>query len=103
MIDKTHGQTTRRAIRILWILQGHILDGMRLKPVAEALGVPAPTALRDLTLLADEGIVERIPGRDEHWRLTPKIVQVSRAVGEEFARHRGKLDEFEQRYSRDPR
>ena len=100
---KTDRQSARRALRAIWILQGHTLDGLRLTAIAEALKTSLPNALRDLEVLKEEGVTERIPGREDFWRLSPKIVQVSRATGEEFARARGKIDEFEQRYSRDPR
>lgn len=95
-------QSARRALRILFLLQGHVIDGLRLKQVAEALQTSAPNALRDLGVLAEEGLAERIPGRDDCWRLTPRIVQISRATGEEFARLRSRIDEFENRYSREP-
>jgi DNA-binding IclR family transcriptional regulator len=99
---KQDRQSARRALRALLILQGHVMDGLRLSQVAEALGTSLPNALRDLGVLAEEGLAERIPGRDEYWRLTPKIVQISRATGEEFAKLRARVDEFEQRYSREP-
>lgn len=102
MIPKQDRQSARRALRAQFVLQGHVVDGLRLKQIAEALGTSLPNALRDLQVMAEEGIAERIPGNDERWRLTPKIVQIARATGEEFARHRAKLDEFEQRYSREP-
>lgn len=101
--EKKDRQSARRALRAIWILQGHVLDGLRLTAIAEALKTSMPNAYRDMMTLADEGIAERIPGKEDCWRLTPKIVQVSRATGEEFARQRGKIDEFEQRYSREPR
>lgn len=99
---KQDRQSARRALRALLILQGHVMDGLRLSQVAEALGTSLPNALRDLGVLAEEGLAERIPGRDEYWRLTPRIVQISRATGEEFAKLRARVDEFEQRYSRAP-
>lgn len=99
---KQDRQSARRAIRALFILQGHVFDGLRLTQIAEGLQTSLPNALRDMETLADEGLAERIPGRDQSWRLTPKIVQISRATGEEFARLRGRVDEFEQRYSREP-
>lgn len=103
MMEKKDRQSARRALRAIWILQGHTLEGLRLKAIAESLATSMPNALRDLETLADEGIAERIPGRSDHWRLTPKIVQVSRATGEEFARHRAAIDQFEQRYAHESR
>lgn len=100
---KTDRQSARRALRAIWILQGHVVEGLRLTAIAEALKTSLPNALRDMGVLAEEGIAERIPGNEGCWRLTPKIVQVSRAAGEEFARLHHKIDEFQQRYSRDPK
>jgi DNA-binding IclR family transcriptional regulator len=95
-------QPTRRALRLLFLLQGHVVEGLRLKPLAEALQATPSTVLRDLEVLADEGIAERIPGREEYWRLTPRLIQLARAHEQEMARWRQRLDEAEQRYSRNP-
>lgn len=99
---KQDRQSARRALRVQFILQGHVMDGLRLTQIAEALGTSLSNAHRDMEMLAEEGIAERIPGREDCWRLTPRIVQISRATGEEFAKLRGRIDEFEQRYSREP-
>ncbi|MBN3779934.1 hypothetical protein G3O06_20570 [Burkholderia sp. Ac-20345] len=96
--DKQSPTATQRALRAIWVLQGHVVDGMRLKAIASELQTSSPNALRDLEALAGEGIAERIPGREEYWRLTPRIVKLSRATAEEFARHRAAIDQFEQRY-----
>lgn len=93
-------QAVRRALRLLWILQGHAFDGLRLKQIAEVLQASAPTALRDLEVLAAEGVAERIPGRDECWRLTPKLVQLARAHDDDMRRARARVDELDQRYTR---
>lgn len=92
----------RRALRVLFLLQGHAFDGVRLKELAASLEASPSTALRTLEVLQDEGIVERIPGRDEFWRLTPRLIQIARAHEQELARVRARLNETEQRYSRDP-
>jgi Transcriptional regulator len=93
-------QSARRALRLLWILQGHAFDGLRLKQIAEALEVASPTALRDLELLADEGVAERIPGKEESWRLTPKTIQLARAHDDEMRRVRERIENIDQRYTR---
>jgi DNA-binding IclR family transcriptional regulator len=95
-------QPTRRALRLLFLLQGHAFEGLRLKQLADGLGASPSTTLRDLELLAEEGIAERIPGRDEYWRLSPRLVQLARAHEQEMARVRQRLEETEQRYSRTP-
>lgn len=95
-------QPVRRAIALIFALQGHSFDGLRLQQLAQALKATPSTALRDLEVLADEGIAERIPGREEFWRLSPRLIQVARAHEQDMARVRSRLDETEQRYSRCP-
>lgn len=95
-------QPVRRAFTVVFALQGHSFEGVRLKQLAEAVRESATTTLRTLEVLADEGIAERIPGRDEFWRLSPRLIQLARAHEQEMARVRARLDETEQRYSRAP-
>lgn len=94
------GPASRRPIRLLFLLQGHVFDGVRLRQLAEALDTTPSSALRDLQMLEDEGVVERIPGRDEYWRLSPRLVQLAKAHEQELVRLRQRIDETEQRYSR---
>jgi DNA-binding IclR family transcriptional regulator len=100
---KQDRQSARRTIRILWILQGHVMNGLRLKQIADALHTSQPNALRDLEVMREEGVTERIPGREDCWRLTPKLIQTAVATSNEFARLRERMTEFEQRYSREPK
>jgi DNA-binding IclR family transcriptional regulator len=95
-------KSARRALRVLWILQGNTFEGLRLKHIAEHLMTTQSTALRDLEMLAEEGVAERIPGRDEFWRLTPKLIQLARAHDEEMNRLRRRIEETDQRYTRSP-
>ena len=92
----------RRALHIVFALQGHSFEGLRLKQIADAIGAPSPTVLRDLGVLLDEGIVERIAGREELWRLSPRLVQVAVAHQTEMHRLQQRLAEFSNRYTRDP-
>ena len=102
MSKATTQQPTRRVLALLFVLQGHTMEGLRLKQIADAIRTTPSTALRDLEVLAEEGIAERIPGRDEYWRLSPRLIQLARAHELEMARHRQRLEETEQRYSRNP-
>ena len=102
MSKATTQQPARRALSLLFVLQGHTMEGLRLKQIADAIRTTPSTALRDLEVLAEEGIAERIPGRDEYWRLSPRLIQLSRAHEQELMRYRQRLDETEQRYSRSP-
>ena len=58
------------------------------------------TLPRDLELLAAEGVAERIPGTEECWRLTPKLIQLARAHDDELRRVRQRVDDIDQRYTR---
>lgn len=100
MTNPSHQQPARRALRLLWVLQGHAWSGLRLKQVAEAMRVAPPMALRDLELLAAEGVAERIPGKEECWRLTPKLIQLARAHDDDMRRLRQRIEDIEQRYTR---
>ena len=95
-------QPVRRAFALVFALQGHVVEGVRLKQLADATRSTPSTTLRDLRTLADLGIAERIPGREECWRLSPRLIQLSRAHEQELLRLRARLDEMEQRYSRTP-
>ncbi|MBO1856830.1 Rrf2 family transcriptional regulator [Burkholderia cenocepacia] len=99
MTERKDRQSTRRALHAMFVLKGHTLQGLRLKAIAEAIGTSMPNALRDLETLREEGIAERIPGREDCWRLTPQIVQLARATDEEFTRHRLELIAHENRYN----
>lgn len=99
--EKTQ-QGARRAIRLLWILQGHAFDGLRLKQIAEALNTSSSSAFNDLEMLADEGVAERLPGKPEFWRLTPRLIQLARAHEAEVHELHRKVDEFNHRCTRLP-
>lgn len=102
MSTDTSKQPVRRALAIIFALQGHSFEGLRLKQIAEAVDATTSTVLRDLEVLADEGVAERIPGRDEFWRLSPRLIQLAVAHAEEARRQQQRLDEFNQRYTRNP-
>lgn len=91
---------TRRALRAIFLLQGRTFEGAQLKVIAEALDCSASTTLRTLEVMQDEGIVERIPGRETFWRLSPRTIQLARAVEQEFAQMQARTDELKHRFSR---
>lgn len=100
MTERPAKLSIRRALRAIEALKGHVIEGLRLRDIAKALDAAPSTVLRDLVVLAEEGVIERIPGRDEYWRLTPKLVQIARALDLELTKHRQRGDETEQRYTR---
>lgn len=93
-------QGTRRALKLLFALAGRSFDGVNLTSLAASVDQSAPTTLRDLQVLHEEGLVERLPSRDTHWRLSPRLVQIAIAHNQELLRLQHQVDEFQQRYSR---
>lgn len=91
-----------RAKAVIDALAGHSFDGLRNQQVAEAVGQSAPTTLRDLQALEAIGWAERITGKDERWRLSPRLVQIAIAHSHEVMREEQRLDDFRNRYTRTP-
>lgn len=92
----------RRAFAIVFALQGQSFDGLRLATIAQAVRSSQPTTLRTLEVLADEGLAERIPGREEFWRLSPRLIQIAIAHQNEAQRLHRRVDEFNKNYTRTP-
>jgi DNA-binding IclR family transcriptional regulator len=99
---KPDRQSVRRTLRLIAILAGHSVTGLRLQQIAAALKTSPPNALRDLQVMAEEGWAERLPTDKDLWRLTPKPIQIARAHDLEMQRQRQKIDEIDQRYTREP-
>jgi DNA-binding IclR family transcriptional regulator len=91
----------RRAWRLLFALQGQTFDGLRLTQIAKALECSPTVALRLLAAGLDEGMVERIPEREECWRLSPRIVQIAKSHENEVDKLGRRLSEIDRRYTRD--
>lgn len=91
-----------RAKAVIEALAGHNFDGLRNQQVAEAVQQSPPTTLRDLQALEALGWAERIPSKDERWRLSPRLVQLAIAHHAETARIAQRVDDFTNRYSRSP-
>lgn len=91
-----------RTKAVIEALAGHNYDGLRNQQIAEAVQQSAPTTLRDLQALETIGWAERIPGKDERWRLSPRLIQLAIAHQSELARVNQRIDDFTNRYSRNP-
>lgn len=87
-----------RAFRVVEALAGHAAAGRRLAEVAAVVEAIPSTTLRDLQDLEQIGMVQRVPGRDDCWRLTPRIVRIAVATQHELARLRDRLEEIERNY-----
>jgi DNA-binding IclR family transcriptional regulator len=91
-----------RVLQLIRALQGRCYQGLRLRDIAAAVEQAAPTTLRDLQAMEAEGFAERIPGRDDCWRLGPALVRIAHAHTDEVARLRQQVDDHDQRYTRTP-
>lgn len=87
--------------RLLFGLAGHSYRGLRLQQVAEGIGESPSTTLRNLQRMEDDGLVERSP-HDNNWRLTPRVIQLAQAHTDAVLREEQQLNQFQQRYSRQP-
>lgn len=92
----------RRAWRLILILAGKEVGGLRPGEIAKALNEGASTVTRLLAASEQEGLCERVPGRDEAWRLGPKLIQIALAHTTGLAAAQKRIDEVTQRYSRAP-
>lgn len=88
--------------RVLFGLSGYSYRGLRLQQIAEGIGESASTTLRNLQRMEADGMVERSPHDKDNWRLSPRVVQIAIAHAEEVMREERQLDQFKQRYSRQP-
>lgn len=100
--DQERGLAQRRLLRAIGILSGHELIGLSLAEITTALRADKATVHRDLAVLEAEGWAERLPDTGR-WRLGPKPVQIGLAFARHMAAQRARLDETEQRYTREPR
>lgn len=93
---------TTRAAHVLMALAGHNHNGLPNSAIAAAVGSSDATTLRTLERLAEAGLVERVPGEEKRWHMTPRLVQIAVAHHAEVAREEQRLSDFSQRYSREP-
>lgn len=102
--DSGNGEMSEQSIytRLLFGLAGHSYRGLRLQQVAEGIGESPSTTLRNLQRMEDDGLVERSPHDKDNWRLTPRVVQIAIAHADEVMHEERQLDQFRQRYSRQP-
>ncbi|MEW8494265.1 MAG: MarR family transcriptional regulator [Candidatus Thiodiazotropha taylori] len=90
-----------RSWKIAEILAGHEFEGVRNGELAESLNVSPATITTDLKELESGGIVERIPGMEDRWRMGPKVIQLFRSHTLGMERLHQKVTEMDRRYTRD--
>lgn len=95
-----HTASVARALALIEALAGHVVQGLRLKDISDAVRQAPATTLKDLRGLESLGYAERIPGRDDCWRLTARPIQLATHHRGEVARWRSQLDDIDANYSR---
>lgn len=91
-----------RTLLLIEALAGNVLEGLRLGVLAQTAQQSPSTTLRDLQALEHLGYAERIPGREDCWRLTSRLCRIANAHREEMARHRSRLDNIDRNYTLPP-
>lgn len=93
-------ESQQRILRALLVLAGNEFQGVAPSELARALGVPNPTATRDLHNLRAVGFAEQIQ-ETGRWRLGPKPVQIAVSFLNALQRSEGRLNEIRNRYTRE--
>lgn len=91
----------QRLLRVMTALAGYEIDGIEPGALAKGLGVSPPLITRDLSNLSLAGWAEKLESGS--WRLSPRLIQIASAYSNSMSRARFKLDEIDQRYTRQPR
>lgn len=90
----------QRLLQVIFTLTGNEFDGLPPGVVAKAVNTTASTATHDLMNLVYVGLAEKMD--NGNYRLGPKLIQIALA----FMRHRDQIarrvDEMNQRYTREP-
>lgn len=101
MTDKYRNNAQQRVLAVMLRLAGHEVDGLAPGELASAMSIQPSTITRDLANLQIAGLAEKIPGT-ERWRLAPKLPQIGLSMLGGIEKSQRRLDEINQRYTRDP-
>lgn len=94
-------EAQQRAVQILVLLSGHVVEGLAQGAIGKAGKWAAPMVHNDLRNLRKAGVAERLG--NGNWRLGPRLVQIAISHTADIARTEAQLAEIKQRFSREPR
>lgn len=100
MADYTNA-AQQRVIQVLLRLAGHEVNGLAPGEIAKALDTTPSNITRDLHNLKEGGVAEQIQ-ESGRWRLSPRIPQIGVAMLNGIGRAQAKVDEVQQRFTRNP-
>lgn len=99
--ERYRSESQQRIIRVLLYLGGHEVDGLAPGEIAKGLNIAPGQVTHDLANLRIAGVAETI-GDSGRWRLTPRVPQIATAMLNGVGRAQKKIDEINQRYTRNP-
>lgn len=86
----------KRPLKILKLLAGKSLQGMRLKDIAKALQENEATTCRTLKKMVDEGFITQFEHND-HYALSSSCLAIATAHSLEIAQAQDRLNSISQR------
>ena len=86
----------KRPLKILKLLAGKSLQGMRLKDIAKALDENEPTTCRTLKKMVDEGFVTQFEHND-HYALSSSCLAIATAHSIEIGQAQQRIEMLTQR------
>lgn len=101
MSDQYTNAAQQRVLAATVVLAGNEAMGVAPSQLAKALRTSASNITRDLANLVTAGFVEKLDSGN--YRLGPRLVQIAIAHQRGLADIKARVDEIEQRYSRNPR
>lgn len=91
----------QRLLKAVVLLAGNEFSGLAPSDLAKALNTNPSNVTRDLANLKEAGLAEQLPDTGR-WRLGPKLVQIALAFSDHMSRATSRIDEMQQRYTRQP-
>jgi DNA-binding IclR family transcriptional regulator len=91
----------QRLLKVVVLLAGNEFNGLAPSDLAKALNTNPSNITRDLANLKEAGLAEQLTDTGR-WRLGPKLVQIALAFSDHMSRSSSRMDELQQRYTRQP-
>lgn len=101
MSNRYISKSQQRILRILVFLGGHEVRGLAPGEIARSLQILPANVTHDLANLREAGLAEPLPDTNR-WRLTPRLPQIALAMLNRISSAKHRIQEVEQRYTRDP-
>lgn len=101
MKESYRNDAQQRLLKVILLLAGNEFSGLAPSDLAKALDTNPSNITRDLANLKEAGLAEQLADTGR-WRLGPKLVQIALAFSEHMTRSTARVNEIQQRYTRQP-